>query len=348
MLSCINKSSVEYQSLKDKANVSELILDSVCRDFLDKYNRFPYLDEIPGANSEQDLKMQLHITEGTTIDKIEEFTGKDNIQEATAAINNQYRDLEVEIKPLNREALIDIRHRPTSTFEEKQFTPDQEVNNYLIFNKSLRKLGNLYGISFNEISDSDLASEKYQGFPQEVNAFIQGGQIYINTDRASVDAPLHEMMHLFVGSIRFTNPQLYSELVSSVEQWPNYAQLVQQFPNRTRNDINEEIFVTETSKYFTGQPSNLSNISERIRYEMGYNIKRVLDSILMGSDSVKTITEDRLYNLSLKEIAQEVNSAIMTNNFYGTMNVEGSELHRKLNNIKSDLYKKGTLIEQCD
>jgi len=35
----------------------------------------------------------------------------------------------------------------------------------------------------------------------------------------------------------------------------------------------------------------------------------------------------------------------MSNNFHGTMNVEGSELHRKLNNMKSDLYKNGTLIE---
>jgi len=42
--------------LKNRANISELVLDSVCRDYLDKYDRFPYLDEIPGANSEQDLR----------------------------------------------------------------------------------------------------------------------------------------------------------------------------------------------------------------------------------------------------------------------------------------------------
>ena len=66
----------------------------------------------------------------------------------------------------------------------------------------------------------------------------------------------------------------------------------------------------------------------------------------MGQDSVKTISNDRLFQLSLMQIAQEVNSAVMTNNFHGTINVENSELHRKLNNLKSDLYKQGILY--CD
>ena len=228
---------------------------------------------------------------------------------------------------------------------------DIEPNGYLVLNNALQKLASLHGITFNETSDAELNSEKWQGIIPDaslVNAFIYNGQIYINLDRANLDAPIHEMFHMFVGSLRFTNPSLYQALVDSTQSFPNYEQLVQEYPGRTRNDVNEEILVTEVSRYLTGQPSSLAKMDSKTRYEISYNIKRMLDTILMGQDSVKTISEDRLFNLSLKEIAQEVNSAVMVNNFTGTMNVEGSELHRRLNNVKSDLYREGTLEEHCD
>ena len=228
---------------------------------------------------------------------------------------------------------------------------DPEPNVYLVFTNALNKLASLYGIKFNDITDAELASDKWRNIisdPSSVNAFVYNGQIYINISRANLDAPIHEMMHLFVGSIRFQNPNLYQHLISLSEQFPNYNKLAREFSGRTRNDINEEIFVQEVSRYLVGLPSNISNIESKLQYEITYNIKRVLDTILMGEDSVKTLSNDRLFNLSLKEIAREIHSSIMTNNFHGTLNVENSALHRKLNNIKSDLQSKGILKEYCD
>lgn len=228
---------------------------------------------------------------------------------------------------------------------------DPAPNGYLVMTNALNKLASLYGIKFNDITDAELASDKWRNIisdPSSVNAFVYNGQIYINIDRANLDAPIHEMMHLFVGSIRFQNPNLYQHLISLSEQFPNYNKLAREFSGRTRNDINEEIFVQEVSRYLVGLPSNISNIESKLQYEITYNIKRVLDTILMGEDSVKTLSNDRLFNLSLKEIAREIHSSVMTNNFHGTLNVENSELHRKLNNIKSDLQSKGILKEYCD
>ena len=355
MAGCVNKDSAQYQSLKNRAGISEFMLESICRDFLEKYNRLPHLDELPNSNSEPHLRGQLSVKENNSakVSDILENTGKDTIEEAVVEINNQYRDLETTIVPINKEALVDIVHRPTdNNFNE--VTPieqDENVNSYLVLNNALQKLASLYGITFNEVTDAELNSEKWQGLIPDaslVNAFIYDGQIYINLDRGSVDAPIHEMFHMFVGSLRFTNPQLYQSLIESVESFPNYERLISNYPGRTRNDINEEIFVTEVSKYLTGQPSNLAKMDSKTRYEISYNIKRMLDTILMGQDSVKTISDDRLFNLSLKQIAQEVNSAVMVNNFKGTVNVEGSELHRRLNNVKSDLYRNGTLEEICE
>lgn len=367
MLSCINKNSAEYQTLKKRSGISDFILESICRDFLDKYNRLPYLDEIQGSNSEPILKQELKIDNynSTSIDRILSTTGQETIEEANATLNNEYRDLEIEITPLNKEAIVDITKRPTSDNFDNQ-TEENKIlskayrntngqllapNGYLVLTNALQKLASLYGIKFNEITDSELNSDKWNGIipdPSSVNAFVYNGQIYINVDKADLDAPIHEMMHIFVGSIRFQNPNLYLNLINLAEQFPNYTKLIQQFPGRTRNDVNEEVFIQEVAKYLIGQPSNITNLDNKIQYEISYNVKRLLDTILMGQDSVKTLSDDRLFTLSLKDIAQEINSSIMSNNFHGTVNVENSELHRKLNNIKSDLYSQKILEEYCD
>lgn len=41
------------------------------------------------------------------------MTGKETVEEAVVDINNQFRDLETTIIPINKEALVDITHRPT-------------------------------------------------------------------------------------------------------------------------------------------------------------------------------------------------------------------------------------------
>ena len=355
MAVCVNKNSIEYQSLKDRAGISEFILEAVCRDFLEKYNRFPHLDELPNSNSEQSLRNTFKIKEnnGVKISNLLEITGKETVEEATIDINNQYRDLEVKILPIVEEAIVDVVHRPTTNnFQEiEQIEPDTEANSFLIFSNALQKLALLYGITFNEVSDAELNSDQWAGLIQDaqsVNAFVYNGQIYINTDRANIDAPIHEMFHILVGSMRFENPELYQNLINSVENLYNYSILISQYSGRSRNDINEEIFITELAKYFSGLPSELINLDQKVMHELTYNIKRTLDTILMGEDSVKTISDERLYNMSLKEVINEVNSTIATSNFHGFINIEGSELHRKLNNIKSDLLRNKTLEEICD
>lgn len=352
LVTCINKKSPEYQALKNKSGISDFLLESICRDFLEKYDRFPHLDEIPEVNSEPYLREHYEINShnGVKVSKILESTGSDNIESANAYINDEYRDLEVSIIPIEDDAVIDIQHKPTDdNFDVKEVEIDNEANSYMIFDSTLQKLSKLYGIKFNIITDLELNSDQWRSkITDPVNAFIYNNEIYINIDKYSVDSPIHELMHMFIGAMRFTEPRIYQQLVNSVMNIPEYKMLIKEYPNRTQNDVNEEIFVTEVSKYLVGLPSVLDNASNRAKHEIAYNIKRMLDIMLMGQDSVKTISDNRLFGLSLKDIAKEVNSSLMTNKFKGTLNIEGSELHRKLNNIKSDLIKQKLLEERCD
>lgn len=357
MLKCVDTKSVEYQSLKDKAGVPDYLLETMCRRFMTDYGRLPHLDEIPNSNSEPYLREQLVIREnnGVSINKVLELTGTTNLKDAIIKLNDQFRDLEIDMAPIVNDAIVDITHKPTNDYKENEpIEPDKNVDSVEVFNRSIKKLANLYGIGFKAVTEAELNTEQWRNLVPDAsvtNAFIYGGDIYINVDRNSVDAPLHEMMHIFIGSLRFSNPELYQQLVNSAMQLPNYQEIYDSFKigndRRTQNDINEEIFVQEMAKNLVGISDTFNNLDDATKYEINYNLKRMLDIVLMGDDSVKIIPDEQIYTMSLKEIAQYVNSAIMNNVSLFGINTQDAELHRKLNNIKSDLFTRGILEEVC-
>ena len=287
MASCININSVEYQTLKKKSGLSDFELLAQCRPFLDKYDRFPYVDELAESNSEPDIKESLEMTDtSASIDQILKATGTKSIKEANIVLNNDYRDLEVTLIPLKTTAHVEIEHRPSRFYNEyKDIVEfDKNVNSTVLLNQTINKLARLYGVGIIPISTSELMSEEWKDKvpdAKHTSAFVYNGNIYINTEVADIDAPLHEMMHLFLGSIRFTNPELYQSLLSQVNNFEDYPLMIKQFADRTRNDINEEILVEEFSKYLTGFPSKFDGLDESTKYNLFYDLTRVFDSVLM-------------------------------------------------------------------
>ena len=169
--------------------------------------------------------------------------------------------------------------------------------------------------------------------------------MYVNTDIASIDAKTHELMHILLGSLRFKQPELYSELIQTVTELPNIQELAQAYPNRTQSDILEEVFVSEFSKHLMGVDNYISNLDSDVLYQIHYNINRTLDSILMGDNSTAAIDDEVLYGSSLKEVAKMVNSSTMVNTRHGFL--EDALIHRVLANVKQELLEKGDLIEEC-
>lgn len=310
--------------------------------------KYPELDQINNPDSSEYLSENIKLQDGGAfISDILNYTNSDNIEDATIAINNKHRDLEVDILPLNKEALVKVEHRPTDTNMKENSIVDIDKNKQAIV-PIFNKLATLYGIKFHNITIEDLIRDpKFKDITdaKHINAFILNGEIYINIDVADIDAPIHELTHLLLGSIKYQNSSLYNNLVSIAEELPNYKELITNYQNRTRSDINEEIFVTELAKYVSNKPSILQNLPIFVQEEMLYNIKRLLDSMLMGDISVKAIPTSKLMNMSLYDMAKLVNSPAFTNISRATLN--DNQIHRILNNRKSDLMSRNELIEEC-
>lgn len=360
MAVCLNKSSVEYQTKLKMSGLSEFKFNAFTSMFVDKYQRYPELDEIPGADSRPHLSKALSVksidnTNFVNNEKILKQTGSSDIKEANIKINNVYRDLEVKLTPSKEVSTIQIKKRPNrwdniykgGVIIDDSVTP---TRNLCVFNSILEKLANLYGINFIGITNGELASDKWKNLVNDAkttNAFIYNGDIYINIDNSSIEAPLHEMLHLFLGSIRYSDPQLYFSLAESMNNLPNRDMLANMYKDRTNSDINEELLVSEFSKYLTGQKSAMSNLPESVLQKVLYNMNRVLDSILFGQQSVTTFNTAELFDKSLLKLSEYLGSALTNNQYSGTLNVKSAEVHRILANVKSDLIKNNDLKEFC-
>lgn len=360
MAVCLNKNSVEYQTLLKMSGLSEFKFNAFTSTFVDKFGRYPELDEIPGADSRPYLNNSLSVktiddTSFVKNDKIFSQTGTTDVKEANIRINNTYRDLEVKLTPSSEVSTIQVRKRPNkwdNVYEGGIIIDDSTSSsrNVGVFNSILEKLANLYGINFVSITNGELSSEQWKGVVDDAkttNAFVYNGNIYINIDNSSIDAPLHEMLHLFLGSVRYSDPQLYFSMVEVMNELPNKALLARNYKDRTDSDINEELLVSEFSKYITGQDSIISKLPVNVLHKTFYNMGRVLDSILFGEQSIATMDTKSLFNSSLVKLSEYLGSALTNNQYSGTFNVKSAEVHRVLANVKSDLMKNKDLKEFC-
>ena len=351
MLNCINKNSSEYLRLKKVSGIHETVLDPIVRDFITNHNRYPYLDEIPQANSEPYVRNELLKMKGNSINtnKLLDITSTHSLNDAIIALNKEYRDLEISGLELGETSIIDIKHRPIKYLNQKTNFKNkydyQSNNSDTFYLDMITRLSNLYGVGIYLTNNEEIKNdEELNKITDSYSAkgFIYNGNIYINTDNATLDTPIHELLHLVFGSMRYTNPELYFNTVQKAESFSSYAQISKLYPNRTRSDIAEEVYITEMAKYLSRGGKSFED-DPNITYEIGYHMNRILDSALNGKYSVDCLGDT--YNKSIKDIADLVESPILNVRTNSTMSVD--RVHRILANTKSKLMQSKELKESC-
>ena len=348
MLACINKSSKEFRDLKEMSGLPEQTVEALCRKYTTTLGRFPYIDELPGANSEPHLikKLGLSRNGATSIENLLNITGKNSVDGALTDLNNTYRDLQVSGVALDDDTIIiNIEHRPSlyRSGEVQRVTQDNR-HSALIVDDICDKLSSLYGIPIVSLTTLEL-QEQLPQIPDSgiAKAFIYNNVIYVNTDNATLDSRVHELLHILFGSMKYSNPDLYYSLVKTAEQFETDS--MKFYKGRTKGDILEEVFVTELAKFLVDMPSQIDNLSELQFHEINYQMNRILDAAFMGDYSTRSIDQRQLLHLSLSDIGRYVNSALTNQSFKGS--ISDAEVSRILSNQKVDLIKKGELKEYC-
>lgn len=329
----------QSQTLQQESGLRDVDFEYQIRDFQSKYGRNPYLDELVGADSAQYIKDKLKLDSHncTNIKNILNTLGVGSIEEAIVQLNNEFRDQEIDILPLKNDCILYINKRPNE-YDVKETESNQfDGNSTVFFNNAIDRLSKLLGVQIIPVTQYDSPLDK------TAKGYIYNGNIYINTDNCTKDTALHEMLHLIFGSVKYTNPDLYMSLVSQAQNLKSFNQIAKLYPNRTMNDLQEEVFITELAKQLSGMNSELNNLPDNIKYEIGYNMARVLDTMFTGDASVKVIPN--LYNLTWKQVAKILNSPAFNTVDVGLL--DNARLSRIAANMKEDLMRKGELKEDC-
>lgn len=348
MLSCINKSSLEYQKLKEVSGIPESQLEWQCREFITEVGRFPNLDELYHVNTEPYLRDKLKMNKNVcSVKNLLQVTGTDNVSDAIIKLNNEYKDLQITGLELQSSVLLEIKHKPDMNNVDMKEEYNQDADNsMMIFNDITDTLSNLYGLKIVPITNLDIQNDQNLSQligNQTASAFIYNDTIYVNTDIASLDAPLHELLHIFVGGMRASNPTLYYQLVQQAEQFKTFDDIAQLYPNRTRGDLDEEVFINQLAKYLTGETNEFDTMDPKIKQDILCNTRSIINSVLMGDYNANSIINP--YQYSIRELCSQLNSPLC--HVKAPYIIEQARRSRIIANTKQSLLESKELQENC-
>lgn len=326
MNGCINTNTAEFQTLLKQSGLPEFYISAICGQFLEKYNRFPYLDEINGADSSNYLSTQLRLNnESTSINNILSMTGLNTIEESQIFLNNIFRDQEINIFPLTNDAVVRINKRPVSSPVTQIVRHSNVANPRLIYTNVINKLNSLYGTRINTEIGDDFKNKTH---------YIENGELYVNPDMLSMNNIIP--MALLLSEFRESDG--YKSLLPRVAETNHFYNLVKMNPRRNPQDLLEEALIEQINRTMRFGTSELI-IQPKLRYELQYAIKRTLDTILMGETSVKSFPNETLFNSSIRDLCSLVNSSLDVVTYAGTdINSLFDEIQAKDPNVKEYCY----------
>lgn len=353
MALCVNKSSTEFKRLSRLSGMSDDALSIEIMVHQDMYGRWPELDELSNPDSSKELASSLGLEDkgDVMVGDAENILNGTNESDLTVIINNKHKDYNSEIITIGDKLLLyPVKRATLATSNYDRFMVERDSGkgkNNQILSSIAERMQKLFGIKFKIFNNTtakdmeELSGVRYS----DKNAFILNGDIYINTDNASIDAPIHEMMHMMLGELKFNNQSLYNSIVESISQIPNYKYMRDTlFPNHMEHDAMEEIFVMESAKYITGLPSIIDRLHPARRSMIDYSILRMIDSITNGASTAIPRGIDYIRGKSIMDMCEMFGSTLM--NSKSSISDMGQKA-RIMMNMKKNLAKDGLLTEKC-
>lgn len=114
------------------------------------------------------------------------------------------------------------------------------------------------------VSKDELGGYGVQGNP---SGFVYKGGVYLNVSYfndmgSAFSVAMHEIAHLILASMKFTNSTRYYSLLKTIQNDPEYNRIAQLYPDSVGSDLDEEVFCVRIKEilagYFSGGEDSLS------------------------------------------------------------------------------------------
>jgi hypothetical protein len=186
-----------------------------------------------------------------------------------------------------------------------------------------------------------------------VRAFVKDGEVFINTDKASISDVVHEYGHIFLHTLKYDNPELYSNIVASAKTHPLYDTIARRYSHLNQeSDVNEEVFVTLLGEYMKGSLDSKSkekmDSNKEVVVEFSKYTKEKLDEVLSGKEGHISQTDPaEILNMRLEDVIDMVGDHIMNNRISSIDDQPTLQFGKDVESLVADLKARGILTEEC-
>lgn len=148
-----------------------------------------------------------------------------------------------------------------------------------------------------------------------VKAFVMNGEVIINSERATLDSPLHEFTHVYMQHLKVDNRDLYLKIVNDSLKHPLAKHMRKSYPQISEYELGEEVFVSLVSAHATGNVLETESFKKIAAHtSSGKNIFAKITNFFKSlfSDFFGTDLKDYSIGLdsSLNEIIENVGDKI--------------------------------------
>ena len=119
-----------------------------------------------------------------------------------------------------------------------------------LVNSFASKMADRFGINVQVLTTAQIA-ENPQFLPEDATrkGFVKDGVVYINSDLATLDTPIHEFVHVWMAALKAQDPTFYNQIINMSLAHPYAETIRKRYPEEDEEGVAEETFATLTGIY---------------------------------------------------------------------------------------------------
>jgi hypothetical protein len=119
-----------------------------------------------------------------------------------------------------------------------------------LINTFASKMAKTFGLNVQVLTTNQIAENSdFEVEDATRKGFVKDGVVYINSDLATLDTPIHEFVHVWMAALKTQNPALHQRIIdmSLAHEYSNTIR--ERYPEEDEEGIAEETFATLTGLY---------------------------------------------------------------------------------------------------
>ena len=143
--------------------------------------------------------------------------------------------------------------------EQRNVKDSNKVVGSRVVNKLLSKLASKLKFEYEVLDFTNSELVKSLGLNPDIYGFFHNGKVYINSNKYSLETPIHEFGHGLLIMIKSKNKLLYDNLKRNILDSPILAEIKLSYPDLSLEDQIDEAIVTAIGRYGVGLTSGWTN-----------------------------------------------------------------------------------------